>query len=73
MTFSAAYNEGDILQLITINNYDLRNPHLYKVIQADKVKNCYTLRDMQTQEQQPPYSKEVLDVNFEKVQKTRTV
>jgi len=73
MTFSPAYNEGDILQLILINNYDLRNPHLYKIIKADKVKNAYIMRDMQTQALQQPWAKENLDLFFQKVQRTRTV
>lgn len=73
MTFSQAYNKGDILQLIFTNNYDLTNPHLYKIIEADKVKNAYIMRDMQTQELLQPYAKENLDLFFQKVQRTRTV
>ena len=65
------YFVGDVLQRIITDNYDLKDPQLYKIDTIYYDKNSYLLRNMQTNQlHHPEYIYQELDVFFRKVSST---
>lgn len=64
------YGEGDILQSIITNNYDLKDPQRYRIMKADRGRNFYILRNEQSMAQ-TMWAKENIEVFFTKIASTR--
>jgi hypothetical protein len=66
------YGEGDILQLIITNNYDLKDPQHYRIMKIIREKNFYLLRNEQSMDT-TMWAKENIDVFFRRISSTRGV